>query len=49
VADSGLRAPEPLCGTRHTAFAHQNIEHHQQVEIKAPQIDLIHDEASLLI
>jgi len=35
--------PQPLGCPAGAAFAHQDIEHDQQVEIKPSQIDFIHD------
>jgi hypothetical protein len=43
MADSRLGTPKPLRGARDASFGHQDIEHNQQVEVEAAQIDFIHD------
>jgi hypothetical protein len=43
VADSRLRPTEPFCRPGYVTLDHQNFEHNQQVEVKAAQIDFIHD------
>ena len=42
MADRRLRAAEPLGRTRDAAFGHEDLEHDQEVEVKATQIDFIH-------
>jgi hypothetical protein len=43
MTDGGLRAREPRRGARDAALGHQGVEHDQQVEVDAPQIDFVHD------
>ena len=43
MADRRLGAAQPLGRTGDAALGHQHVEHDQQVEVEAAEIDLVHD------